>query len=121
MPGEVEHDPNMFLWLEIGKSRADLSCPCHDGAEVVDCDVEVCLQLLPAGPRQRFEADEFGRDEHSSASAGVILNGVGSLPTVGPTTRRMSVRRAGRSPKCSSGFHGSGARMSARPHGSRPR
>lgn len=38
-------------------------------------------------PRQRFEADEFGRDEHSSASAGVILNGVASLPCIEPFVR----------------------------------
>ncbi|OXM49668.1 TIR domain-containing protein [Amycolatopsis alba] len=42
-------------------------------------------------PQQRFEADEFGRDEHSSASAGAVLNGVGSLPTIGPATRQALV------------------------------
>ncbi|MFL6127253.1 TIR domain-containing protein [Actinophytocola sp.] len=43
-------------------------------------------------PGQRFEADEFGRDEHSSASAGVILNGVASLPCIEPSVRDVIVK-----------------------------
>jgi hypothetical protein len=40
--------------------------------------------LLDGG---RFEAGRFGRDQHSSASAGAVLNGVASVPFIPPETR----------------------------------
>ncbi len=53
----------------------------------------LCVSVLERCtlPRHRFEADEFGRNEHSSASAGVILNGVASLPCVEPSARQVVV------------------------------
>jgi hypothetical protein len=43
-------------------------------------------------PHHRFEAGEFGRNQHSSASAGAILNGVGSLPCIERPARQELVR-----------------------------
>ena len=54
----------------------------------------LCVSVLKRCtlPRRRFEADEFGRNEHSSASAGAILNGVASLPCIAPSARDVVVR-----------------------------
>src|SRR5215470_10032824 len=42
----------------------------------------------------RFEAGRFGHEQHSSASAGAVLNGVGSVPCI-PREIRQRTRERG--------------------------
>ncbi len=51
---------------------------------------ELCLSVLERCllGEGRFEAGRFGRDQHSSASAGAVLNGVASIPCVPYEVRR---------------------------------
>ncbi|RDI30959.1 toll/interleukin-1 receptor domain-containing protein [Lentzea flaviverrucosa] len=57
---------------------------------------DVCLSVLNRCmlDNGRFEAGRFGRGQHSSASAGAVLNGVVSIPCV-PARLRQRVRRLG--------------------------
>jgi hypothetical protein len=76
-------------WMSgAGKTRSRAEALAAELLGVNDfralCESVLARSMLPG---QRFEADEFGRDEHSSASAGVILNGVASLPCIEPSVR----------------------------------
>src|SRR5215469_9415044 len=60
MPGWIEHDPDIFLWLNVGQDRACLQSPAHCLVQVADSDVQMLGCVLhgisgrPHGPLELF-------------------------------------------------------------------
>ena len=65
MPGWVEHDPDMFLRLDVGKDRAGGDSPAHCLVQVCDRDVQMLGRVLsavssgPHGPGELRLAPRF--------------------------------------------------------------
>lgn len=69
---------------------SEIICETASRLLSIDSFESLCLSvldrcLLDGG---RFEAGRFGRDQHSSASAGAVLNGVASVPCVPDAVRK---------------------------------
>jgi len=48
VPVWVEHDPDIFLWLEVGQSRARVDSPAHCVVQVPDSYIQMLCCVLSA-------------------------------------------------------------------------